>query len=304
MLTPANMLALPVVVAALAPTLPPFLALENRVGFQFASLAIGSEDGSDSTIAGSASLIERTAKFLVANEAVSVHIEGHVGISAPPEIAFEYSQARAMLVAEDIGARGVPCHRISIAGWGYMAAQRALDSKHPNARAAQAGYGWAEIFLRSEDESGHVLEMPVRPDYYLALSSPPPPSPAPTATSLPVFYMQPGIAAGESFGIHLFEPRYRLLASRVASSDDKLFIYCAAAPFSSLGESLYDLPLGAPLPSAGACTLARVERMSPVYADGTVDVEGVGLESVPLREVVLEEGTGGARPIGRCRATR
>ena len=65
-----------------------------------------------------------------------------------------------------------------------------MSSTHPNARAAQAGYGWAEIFLRSLDETtGEVSERPARPDYYYDIPWPPPPSPPPSTKTVPIFYM-------------------------------------------------------------------------------------------------------------------
>ena len=98
------------------PTLPPFLALDNRVGFQFASLSLGSDDGSDSTIAGSAALIDKVAQHLVhTDKETSVHIDGHVGMSAPPHLALSYSETRASIVAEALEAQGVAKDRISCA---------------------------------------------------------------------------------------------------------------------------------------------------------------------------------------------
>jgi outer membrane protein OmpA-like peptidoglycan-associated protein len=101
--------------------LPPFLALDNRIGFTFASLSIGDEDGSDSTVSGSLTRIKNLAHLLAEDESeqnTHVHIEGHVGISAPAEIAFSYSETRAVVVAESLVAHGVSPCRISIAGWG------------------------------------------------------------------------------------------------------------------------------------------------------------------------------------------
>ena len=59
---------------------------------------------------------------------------------------------------------------------------------------------------------------------------------------------QPGLAVGERFALHFFEPRYKLLAQRVAESgDSRAFLYCASMPFASarLETSLFNMALRA-----------------------------------------------------------
>ena len=140
---------------------------------------------------------------------VHLVIEGHVGTSAPPEIAQMFSEQRANIVAQWlVDEHGVCPGRIVTRGWGYDAANRARASDHPNAAAAKAGYGWAEMFLVFP----HGI-LPPRPDYYYtALASPPPPAPRTQPGSHPIFYMHPGAAVGEDVALHLFEPRCKLPA--------------------------------------------------------------------------------------------
>eukprot|EP00964_Phaeocystis_antarctica_P151893 scaffold119588_cov60-Phaeocystis_antarctica.AAC.3 len=164
------------------------------------------------------------AKLLAVYPEVYLVIEGHVGTSAPPEIAQVFSEQRANIVAQWlVDEHGVCPGRIVTRGWGYDAANRARASDHPNAAAAKAGYGWAEMFFvygKSEDATIFVLGegedatiLPERPDYYYtALASPPPPAPRTQPGSHPIFYMHPGAAVGEDVALHLFEPRYKLPA--------------------------------------------------------------------------------------------
>ena len=174
-------------------------------------MSIGAEDGSDSFIPGSRGNMTAIAKLLAVYPEVHLLVEGHVGTSAPPEIAQVFSEQRANIVAQWlVDEHGVCPGRIVTRGWGYDAANRARASDHPNAAAAKAGYGWAEIFfVLGEGEDATIL--PPRPDYYYtALAAPPPPAPRTQPGSHPIFYMYPGAAVGEDVALHLFEPRYKL----------------------------------------------------------------------------------------------
>ena len=125
-----------------------------------------------------------------------------VGVSAPPEIAQQYSEHRAHIVAqileEDFNVNG---SRIETRGWGSTVAAMAQSSNHPNAEPAKQGFGWAEVFFVT-NEGGLEASYPARPDYYaLAVPpssppSPPPPPPAPRTrpSSRPIFYMLPTCA--------------------------------------------------------------------------------------------------------------
>ena len=54
-----------------------------QVGYAFASLCMGSEDGENSFVEGSRAHIIAAAKVLVEHPEARVLIEGHVGVSAP-----------------------------------------------------------------------------------------------------------------------------------------------------------------------------------------------------------------------------
>ena len=182
-------------------------ATPPQVGYAFASLCMGSEDGENSFVEGSRAHIIAAAKVLAEHPEARVLIEGHVGVSAPPEVAQQFSEHRAHIVAqileEDFGICG---GRIETRGWGSSVAAAAQSSAHPNARAAKGGYGWAEIFFFSapEDEEangagGQPALYPPRPDYYPRPEASPPPPPAPRArpATRPIFYMFPGASVGE-----------------------------------------------------------------------------------------------------------
>lgn len=184
-------------------------------------MSIGAEDGSDSIIPNSRANMAAVA-MLLRDPVWEVHlvVEGHVGTSAPPEIAQAFSEQRANIVAQYLEEQHLICPgRIVTRGWGYDAANRARASDHPNAAAAKAGYGWAEMFFvygKGEDASylpklgEDAAFFPERPDYYnTALASPPPPAPRTQPGSHPIFYMHPGAAVGEDVALHLFEPRYK-----------------------------------------------------------------------------------------------
>ena len=104
--------------------------------------------GEGCVIKGSTSRIAAIANLLKRRPSLRVHLDGHTGVSAPPEIA----------------------------GWGSTVAIRAEKSSHPNAEATKAGYGWVEIFMQDwqisdegrGDERMVMEEVPPRPDYYPA----------------------------------------------------------------------------------------------------------------------------------------
>ena len=71
--------------------------VDTTIGFAFASMALSPEDGEDSAIVSSRAKIFAAAQLLAAHPKATVDIEGHVGVSAPPEIAESYSEQRAVV---------------------------------------------------------------------------------------------------------------------------------------------------------------------------------------------------------------
>jgi len=294
------------------------LGIDNRIGFQFASLSIGSEDGSDSTISGSSARITTIAKLMKSWPDTKLLIEGHVGMSAPAEIAQSYSEHRAHVVATTlVEEHGVSADQILTRGWGSRISQAAQTSDHPNAQAAKAGFGWAEIFF-AVPPCGHTT--PPRPDYYFerdeeevaepAVVAAPPPAPRTLPSSHPIFYMHPGVSTGERVGLHLFEPRYKLLLQR-ALATDKTFIYCRSPPLAAAARGSFDLPLKQDLATDG-CAAVVIEQ-AQIFADGQADIVVRAVASLTLHEVMLEPHTGGlfsttdasrARWLPRCRFCR
>ena len=61
---------------------PPY-AVDNAIGFMFASLTLGSEDGEDSMIPNNHAKLLEVATALNASSDVRLVVEGHVGVSAP-----------------------------------------------------------------------------------------------------------------------------------------------------------------------------------------------------------------------------
>jgi len=274
------------------------LGIDNRIGFQFASLSIGSEDGSDSTISGSSARITTIAKLMKSWPDTKLLIEGHVGMSAPAEIAQSYSEHRAHVVATTlVEEHGVSADQILTRGWGSRISQAAQTSDHPNAQAAKAGFGWAEIFF-AVPPCGHTT--PPRPDYYFerdeeevaepAVVAAPPPAPRTLPSSHPIFYMHPGVSTGERVGLHLFEPRYKLLLQR-ALATDKTFIYCRSPPLAAAARGSFDLPLKQDLATDG-CAAVVIEQ-AQIFADGQADIVVRAVASLTLHEVMLEPHTGG-----------
>ena len=278
--------------------------IDNQIGFSFASLSIGSESGEDSTIAGSRARIAATAELLATFPDSRLLIEGHVGVSAPPEIADQFSEHRANVVSQILEEDyNVSASRIaSNVGWGYRISQLAQGSPHPLARAAKEGFGWAELyFVFGSCHDGAMV--PARPSFYFRPSPPdeemqreelaapsPPPAPRSRPTSHPIFYMAPGASVGDALALHFFEPRYKLLIQR-ALATDKTFIFCARAPMSAAARDTYNLPLGEE-PADDGCVSVVVDRVE-VSDDGEADVWGHATAAVTLHDVQLEPGTGG-----------
>jgi len=135
----------------------------NRIGFQFASFDIASEDGGGSDVKGSMQRVATYAAILRQHERAKAVIEAHTGPTAPTGIAHAYSVQRAKLITAELARLGVMRERITPIGNGkQISASRAVRSSvHPNAGSAARGYGWAEIFLHIDG-----VELPPRPDYY------------------------------------------------------------------------------------------------------------------------------------------
>ena len=161
-------LAPPIVLPELEHDVSVALGDDNRVGFAFASLTLGAECGADSTIAHSRAHIAAAAKVLAAHPEADLVLEGHVGVSAPDEIAVAYSRYRAQIVGQILEDEyGVDASRIEARGWGYDVSRIAQQSEHPSASAAKAGYGWVELFFRANPCPHHAPTIvPPIPDYY------------------------------------------------------------------------------------------------------------------------------------------
>lgn len=113
-----------------------------------------------------------------------------------------------------------------------------------------------------------------------ALGTPPPPAPRSQPTSHPIFFMQPGAQVGEPVALHLFEPRYMLLAQRVWATD-KMFIYCADTKVAWSDHVDQD-----------ACVVVRMQsaNFSP---NGEADILGTATAPFRLHHASIEPGTGG-----------
>ena len=112
---------------------------DNRIGFSFASLCIGSDDGQDSTIAGSTSRIASIAHVMQLHPNTRLVVEGHVGVSAPPEIAQSYSEARAHIIAHELEQMGVSPCRLATRGWGSRVSSAAIEAQTALPEAAASG---------------------------------------------------------------------------------------------------------------------------------------------------------------------
>lgn len=137
----------------------------NRVGFEFASIALAGDDGEGSDVTGSRSRISTYAAILRRHKRANVSVEAHCGPTAPPSIAHAYSMERANLVVSELARHGISRSRITPIGHGKrVSASSALrESEHPNAASAKSGFGWAEIFVKLDG-----IELPRRPDFYVA----------------------------------------------------------------------------------------------------------------------------------------
>ena len=118
----------------------PTSAYENRIGFAFATLCID-----DEAISGSRSRLLNVARVMSDHKELLVQVEGHVGTSAPDEIAQEYSEARAHIVAQVLEHEGVEPSRIRSRGWSNRVSLAALHSQDPMAALAEweAVLAWA-----------------------------------------------------------------------------------------------------------------------------------------------------------------
>ena len=94
------------------------------------------------------------------------------------------------------------------------------------------------------------------------------------ATELPIFFMHPGTRVGGTVGLHLFEPRYKILIRR-AWEGGKEFVYCGCVP-----------RVGAP------GVVVRVDD-AHFFPDGRCCIRGVGVRRVELGATWIEDGTGG-----------
>jgi len=133
----------------------------NRICFTFASVQIAWESH------GTRERLDTYSRILHRHPRALAVVEAHCGPGAPPEIAHAYSLERADLVVHALQRRGVSAARVSQIGHGkrVSASSAVLRSNHPNAKSAQSGYGWAEIFVHINS-----LEVPARPDFYPPVS--------------------------------------------------------------------------------------------------------------------------------------
>ena len=93
-------------------------------------------------------------------------------------------------------------------------------------------------------------------------------------THLPIFFMYPGGRVGQDIGLHLFEPRYKILIRRCWEGN-RCFVYCGERP--RMG-------------TRGVVVRVDSARFMP---DGRANIVGVGVESIELGETWVEDGTGG-----------
>lgn len=283
---------------------------ENRVGFNFASLALDEyvhrPDEGEPSLGGTQSRIRNVSQMLLKYPMLRVHIDAHVGLSAPCMIAQPYSEERASLVAFELEALGVPSERITTSGWGKTVTEVALTSAHPNSASAKSGYGWAEMFfILDAPHSERQRVLPPRPDYYADI---PPTSAtrsevnrdaeasikltrdavvthwdnASPSSPYPVFYMQPVTEVGAYVNLH-FEPRHKVLISRAWRGSRK-FIYCSDPPLASASpaEGFLSLPPGSSA-ARGKCALVKVDN-AVFFEDGRTVIAGHRLKHVELVE--------------------
>lgn len=176
---------------------------ENRVGFQFATMAFSTSDGSMGRIRKAQDILR---KFQCVG--VEVVLDGHCGLPAPAPIAPTFSHHRGLTVRgallaplherlnsenmdnsdsddnshadsdDDIedqdpwivnAERIIDAERISVQAWGRRAAMAAAESDHHFSGLAKEGKGWVEITFRLEGRDGSILEIPSRPSFYQRL---------------------------------------------------------------------------------------------------------------------------------------
>lgn len=92
--------------------------------------------------------------------------------------------------------------------------------------------------------------------------------------NLPIFFMPPCPRVGEVIGLHLFEPRYKLLIRR-AMEGNAQFVYAGNFPRAGV-----------------RATLIQVDQAA-FLADGRALIQGRGVQSIILSDVWVEEGSGG-----------
>ena len=93
-------------------------------------------------------------------------------------------------------------------------------------------------------------------------------------TTVPIFYMSPGVRTNRHIALHLFEPRYRILIRR-AMENYKMFVYCGALP-----------------KKGNRAVLVQIHSAS-FFTGGRADVVGIGVEEFQLDDVWVEDGTAG-----------
>ena len=99
---------------------------------------------------------------------------------------------------------------------------------------------------------------------------------AESSKCLPVFSMgRVRLGVGEQIGLHLFEPRYRILIRR-AWGGNRLFVLA-----------------NSPLPSAGEEGMVMGVMSTAIHGDGRADIRCRGVCRVSVADVHVEPGTGG-----------
>ena len=151
----------------------------NRIGFEFASVALAPDTGRGSDVLGSHKRLAVYAQILQRHPRARAVIDAHCGPTAPRAIATQYSVQRGELVVSELAKRGVDRSRLAVAGHGRrVSASDALqESEHPNTGSARRGYGWAEVFVTIDG-----TELPARPDYYSAASATSHPAAGPSSS--------------------------------------------------------------------------------------------------------------------------
>ena len=137
----------------------------GRVGFKFAGTELDDDDGEESGIPGSGSILSAWARLSRRHPHLILRIDAHCGPTAPSLVARRYSRRRGLSVAVALAKFGGRPETVRVIGWGKCVARLAASSTHPHADSARSGVGWAEIFAHLPS-LGQTLEFPLRPDYY------------------------------------------------------------------------------------------------------------------------------------------